>query len=733
MNDEFNKSFGDSLTPLYDYISQSPSLPPIASLLMLMHDAGELYSKENDPSRSKRTLLKRFIDEQAVDLDTFPKNRDEVLDIWNELTQGLGTHWLDASHWFQVIDAYASLTRQLSVLGAKSPTIGTCIAGTIASWFAISLFRWTRDKRNTIDSLTLRNQLWFLPNKNDSTPYLDIFSELKRKLQLSSSSYYSLTNTLLPNEAKEFRDELAKMIGAWCSGEIVPQLKTLHERIELPLISIGQLEIAKEFRSEAISVSFGRALVDWGAGIGAWKPIDTVHDAMAGMLEALAREESSITFIPSPRFMNKTEEYFEGFQLDFWSRIANPEEQKNAFELTKLTSEIIQEISISVPGVDSNPFKAAELESLALPLRYRFGQGYTELEEHAMQIAIHSADKKLIKRLHARRSFEQLAFTPYSSSKAWYIHIERTSKRDYQPFPGIDPSKAIEWARSYRKKQIDQWKVWGSFRRTRLMIVCELGNIELVDKLLSDGSDPKLVSDFSGNDRGDGKTALLLALQAAGSPRTVARNKNEEFKTIITQLLKYIGQDINTINQATFIRNLSPLSIAIENGDVDMVSSLLDAGAYLDRSIGSDELSRIYFAISELFRNMIYLKRGADGFISWDNNKGADVNPQRIVSLPPGVRVTPRMVSSTELFASLPADVKKYEKLAMESLFSDAPKRVDGLRDVIPTLLERGANPDRLQSNGRYPLDMADELDQEIGDSSIRILLEQYGAVKRAI
>lgn len=715
--------------------AQTP-FPSIASLLELMQEAGEVFNKGNDTGRGKRTLLRRFIDESDVDLDRFPQLRDEIFAAWNELTRGQGTHWLDASHWFQVIDAYAALVRNVSILGAGKRTVGTGVTWTIASWFAVSLFRWSRDPRNKIDRLMAADQLWFLAVEGGATPYALVFDDLKARLGIETESYFALARNLMPKAGKENRDELAKAISSWCSGETKPQLGTLRERIERPLNDLGHGLLAKDFCSQVLAIRFGEALTDFGSRNECYNPGLIIRSAMAEILGALARGEAALDFIPSPRFMIGAEDYFRSvFQRDFWDRIQNDAEREQAIIASETTSLFIAGYLDSIVNTEIERPSAMVFICFATLFRYRFGPGYSLFEGLAMEAAVSSEDMAAIKALHSRRSLEHMATTPFARSKPWYAHIRKLRDAELNPLVFQDSSAAIEWAGTYRRKdRVDQWRTWGSYRRTRLMIACAYGQVELVERLLADGADLKLFSEFRGSDRGDGATALLLAVQSYSQalPMNVAVDR-AGCRSAALLLLQRLAGDPDALKRATYIRNISTLSAAIDAGDAELVEALISKGASMEIGLGGDELSALYYAVNEYFKHSLYCRFGSVAAFDFFLRSGADVNVPRMIAPPLKIPGLPWLARPADAYKSLSAEMLSFGRKAAEMVFSPVPEMPSRQVGVIKRLIALDANPDQLQSNGRYPLDLADEIEQKVGDSAIRLLLEGAGARKRSI
>jgi hypothetical protein len=266
------------------------------------------------------------------------------------------------------------------------------------------------------------------------------------------------------------------------------------------------------------------------------------------------------------------------------------------------------------------------------------------------------------------------------------------------------------------------------------MIASGYGDAGLVERLLRDGADPRLVSKDRGALYGDGATALLLALQGyRDADKPLHPASRIAYRSIVLSLIARIGCDPETLSRCTAIKNECPLETAIQADDAELVGLLVANGAEIEARISGDEMTALYSAIAEYLHAAVAARRGADGFVDWMKNNGAEVNtarmalPSQLASLVPGYE------SSGTLLGKLPREMSDFMKRNASKIFSLGPNKLTEIRRTIEVLLDAGADFDALQSNGRYPLDLADEIERETGDSSIRELLELRGAFKRAI
>ena len=716
-------------------MSATPALPTIGTILGLIEEAGQILTKSNDPGRGKRTLIQRFAAEKKVDFDEFGSARDMLFSGWNDLLSGLGSHWLDPARWNQVLGAYAQLARNISVLGATETTIATFITEIVASWFAMSLFRWSRSKGAVLDRLSQAKLTWFLPDSAKPAPYAAIFDDLKMGLGVTAERFYGLANVLASDESDDVRDELAANIASWCSGDVTPRLDTLRALIERRLQNRGYQSEALVFRSQIIAVSFGQALISWGDGIGSWNAVEVVGTTMVKTIEHFSKNWTEMPIIPSPRFLNDTEDYFQTtLQFKFWNGIQNASEANRAHELSISITAIVEAIIAESNDPDVESPDAKDLFRISAALRNRFGPGYARFEKLVYETARIAGIDSAIKTVHAQRTLDQMACTPYSRSKAWHRYTKNMIEGLALPISEVDFTAALNWIADYRRDRIDQLRVWGRYRRTRLMLASSSGKKEFVEALLEAGAKPSVVSEDCGGSYGDDGTALIFALQGYvnfGNLKSISTR--DAYRSIVFTLIERIGKDHRTLDRTTFIRNACALSLAIEAADPEIVALLANNGASLELGIGGDELTALYYALSEYFRVSMTLRLGSDGVESWNRVCGPDVNLTRMVIPPFFANLLPGAVSQREMEAAMSEEFLELMHRNAGELLSVSAETPAQLRKIVEILLDACADKDRLQPNGRYPLDMADEIQRELGDPTMTELLERRGAAKRAL
>ena len=118
---------------------------------------------------------------------------------------------------------------------------------------------------------------------------------------------------------------------------------------------------------------------------------------------------------------------------------------------------------------------------------------------------------------------------------------------------------------------------YGPRKLTQLMIFIELKQNDKVKLLLEHGADPN-------TQISDGSTALMRALQI----------KNTEAAELI---LQHPNLKKETLNARTKRYKYTTLQIAIENGYVDIIRSLIDKGVDIEQACDVADLSPLYYAI----------------------------------------------------------------------------------------------------------------------------------------
>ena len=171
------------------------------------------------------------------------------------------------------------------------------------------------------------------------------------------------------------------------------------------------------------------------------------------------------------------------------------------------------------------------------------------------------------------------------------------------------------------------------------------------------------------------------------------------------------------INARHTITKRAPLNIAIDLGKLALTNSLISLGADCNAEIGGDDRTPIYESITAYGRFQSLKSYG-------------DFQNQIVRTTPNMMRMEtgPAVLQAMEM-ESGPETVKYVMQKSIEFLNKQKPKSIKPYERIIRTLVDHGADLNKLNRNGWYPLDMA----IEINDTTLIQLITRLGAYKRAI
>ncbi|MFH2115029.1 MAG: hypothetical protein ABIJ86_11045, partial [Spirochaetota bacterium] len=578
----------------FSYYQDLPGFPHIGELFNLMAKAGDLFEKEDPDASKKRMELLRFQAENNIDLDKAIEFRKTLIAGWNKRLDGLGNHWLDPAQWMQIIDAYAEMTRQVSVGGAPAELINLFAITCVAAWFAVPLFNWSSQKRNDIPSLYSESLFWWLPSDTGASFHM-VFQNLKQELGLTDASDYELAKTLNPDlhpsTDKDSLSTIARQLKAWSQGRNEPEFFKLKE-IKEKLLKIGKPLLARHFHENCVAVQFGIDFIKWAENLMPFDTLETIRKMMQSIIDAIATGTSSCPFIPSPKSINNSEEVFTNYYQVYFRVLLEGYEQENdkegssIDEVEKATAFIIQSIIDSLySGFPDQGQTRAILEFYDL-LRYTNGPLHSWMTQSLFDQAKRSGNKIVLRHIHSHQIFECLAITPYAHSQQWY----KQKQAQYLPdtsihTPAIDIKQAQKWIMTVRRDRVDQWAKWGRFNRTRLMLAISINAWDSAERLLDVyGADPAVLSKSKANQAGDLASPLILVLQKL--PAKWNSNDIKGYEQLEHFALRLIGKIADSsktsLNAALSISNRTPLSVAIAAASVAIVQSLVDQDVNLE-------------------------------------------------------------------------------------------------------------------------------------------------------
>ncbi len=225
---------------------------------------------------------------------------------------------------------------------------------------------------------------------------------------------------------------------------------------------------------------------------------------------------------------------------------------------------------------------------------------------------------------------------------------------------------------------------------------------------------------------GDDGQALLFVLQRIDSPGPGTIDREAAFGTVSNLIEKMSELDseqyARSIVRGTRIANLSPLSIAISLADTkllkDMLAPVPDSmrTEVMKIQLGGDLFSPIYFCINHYF-----ITRKLKDDFPW-LLRSANVNPLRMTA--PSAYVTRFRENIRNPEATDPTSLGALRQAIQISGVPDFP--LDTCIEILKLLNCYGADPNQLQRNGRYPLDLA----LEIGNAELTAAVKAIGGYR---
>lgn len=238
----------------------------------------------------------------------------------------------------------------------------------------------------------------------------------------------------------------------------------------------------------------------------------------------------------------------------------------------------------------------------------------------------------------------------------------------------------------------------------QLVYFSKVGNIDAVQKLLDAGADVNKLSSVH-------ESALLFAIQCL----QVTLEPLGSMDDALFKLLSQYEHRKSVLDTLTDKRKLSPLGCAIETGNIEIVSKVLDLGASVDRRQDIDGLTPLYSAI-HMIGNYFTRRPTPAKVLEMMMGSESGINVMRANS----AGLLPHSKDDLcHLFEAMISDPR--HKQIFDYLWNEQFKTIqqytkaDDFRQLAKLLIQRGADPNakhNIALEDYTPLMLAVELDE---------------------
>jgi hypothetical protein len=261
------------------------------------------------------------------------------------------------------------------------------------------------------------------------------------------------------------------------------------------------------------------------------------------------------------------------------------------------------------------------------------------------------------------------------------------------------------------------------------MLAVAYDNWELARNLVDDGADPWLRSGATKTKTGDNGSVLLFAIQRY---RRHYLSGNEHETRACMDFIDHVTDSalrpVPGIDEATEVSNLSCMSEAIRSTDPVLVKRVIEFGADVEALVGGDEFSPVYLTLNELKIRIHRRACGVEDFIR-DSYATSSIQSQRMTA-----SASLGLLSTSEMhnFGTASLMFPGILKILCASHLKEYPHSTgdeNRLIEILRVLLDVGADPERLQTNGFTALGYCQEIANiDTAGAKAAEVLREYGA-----
>jgi ankyrin repeat protein len=699
-----------------DELNALPGFPSIGSILNKYTAAigGKEFPKGTPALRKKLQLLS--VESSEVDFDSYIDVLNATLESYKLITKDLPFHWIDEAQLYHYFRAYQQLILNFPVFGLTRQLIDN-LAAYYFVFMSVQRYVWMI-KTYEAKARLFTPHFLIAGNASLQKAFRSIISNAKRLLQKDQISDWKFIGILYPelmgdkdkriSQDKAAISELVDQLTSWGTTPDSPKYITFLEKIINPLRAVD------EIAASVLEVDF----VAWKWLAFMIRDSNLSFVSLSNWLskyfnQIINADEIMEYQIPSDFTMHK-EVLQTRIQTLSQSLLADfcTDEEYYRWQNTSLM------LDIELPPIEQSG--AEIIWEYINALAYCSSSDFIDFSTEYFQYCIEKRSPD-IRNIFRKQFLHGLLPNSYSSSVAW---IDRQTEPLLHGNPVlINSGELAKWMASTNQKNINRPKKWGRYYRTRLMHAVTGGEPEQVRKFLNLGADPLWISENSSKQPGDNGSALLFALQRLEDSSTPKSFDTafEIVNIVIDALIESPRDEVRKcISLPTNLKKISPLSIAIYSGQIDILSRLLNFQPNLSSPLGGDDFFPIYAAVNAFFQ----MKKMKEGFkFTTDVIKKGNFNPLR-------------MAVPNQVWQMLEEGNPVLEQ-TIDSIFQQKQCWINvseqDMLDIIELLVSSGAEVNKMSPNGRYPLDLALEVSATFNDPVVVNTLNNLGEFKRAV